>query len=153
VGLGLVCQAPCQREVPPGEYSIRGDGIRSSATFLLPPGPAVQLDVTARSWSGAAGAGAGLTVVGATAMVAGAVLLGVGAKENVAPLGNPWFTNEAGRPYLRAGGVALGSGVAALIPGIVLLAHYRTTVAIDGKDVALRIPGTGLALGPGGLRF
>ncbi len=141
LGLERVCTAPCGKEVAPGDYFIGGDGIRSSATFTLPPGGPVQLDVTARAWAGPAGAGAGLTAVGGVAAAVGAVLLIVGAKKDVAPLGNPWFTNEAGRSFTIAGGAVLGSGVAMLIPGIVLLVHYRTTVAIDGSRIALAAQG------------
>jgi hypothetical protein len=153
LGVERVCTAPCEKEVAPGDYFIGGDGLRSSATFTVPPGGPLQLDVTARRWAGPAGAGAALTAVGAVAAAVGAALLIVGAKKDVAPLGNPWFTTEAGRPFTIAGGVVLGSGVAMLIPGIVLLTHYRTTMAIDGRQIALKIPGTGLALGTRGLRF
>jgi hypothetical protein len=153
LGLERVCTAPCGQEVAPGDYFIGGNGIRSSATFTLPPGAPMQLDVTARAWAGPAGAGAALTSVGAVAAAVGAALLIVGAKKDVAPLGNPWFTNEAGRPFSIAGAVVLGSGVALLIPGIVLLAHYRTTVAIDAREIVLKVPGSRIALGARGLRF
>jgi hypothetical protein len=52
-----------------------------------------------------------------------------------------------------AGGVMLGLGVPMTVVGIVLMVKSRTHVTMDGQSLALKLPGTRLALSPTGLHF
>lgn len=98
-------------------------------------------------------AGVALTILGVAAAVTGGVLVGVGAYERANPLPPISSDPAPGQPLLRGGGALLGAGAAMAITGIILLAESHTQVFRSGQLLALRLPGTRLALSPMGLHF
>jgi hypothetical protein len=79
-----VCDAPCDREVEPGSYRVRGKGVRTSETFTL-EGTAkrVTVEVDPAS-SGAPGGAILLIVVGSIGLAPGAALTALIAAGEIA---------------------------------------------------------------------
>jgi hypothetical protein len=121
------CAVPCTMQVSPhAAFRVNGRGIASSHEFLLPKGPDVKLDVTARSsfWYGA---GTALTVVGA-------LLVAVGGTSALVA-GN--ITSTDAETTVRGFGVTfLVAGAVMLITGVPLVLTGKSTVrSADGRSL------------------
>jgi hypothetical protein len=121
------CAVPCTIQVyPHAAFRVNGRGIASSHEFLLPKGPDVKLDVTARSsfWYGA---GTALTVVGA-------LLVAVGGTSALVA-GN--ITSTDAETTVRGFGVTfLVAGAVMLITGVPLVLTGKSTVrSADGRSL------------------
>jgi hypothetical protein len=121
------CAVPCTIQISPhAAFRVNGRGIASSHEFLLPKGPDVKLDVTARSsfWYGA---GTALTVVGA-------LLVAVGGTSALVA-GN--ITSTDAETTVRGFGVTfLVAGAVMLITGVPLVLTGKSTVrSADGRSL------------------
>lgn len=146
-----VCAAPCDLVLDPRRsYRIGGPGLVPSDSFRLNPGATNDLRVSASSRTRRS-FGKGLVYLGVPVLVLGLAFYVAGASsEDSVPCAGCVNFHQTG---VRWGvGLSLG-GVALLASGIALWATSSTTVTINEKDVALRLPGGALSLAPDGLHF
>jgi TPR repeat protein len=126
VATTTVCAVPCDSSLDPNwKYRVAGNGVSPSSSFMLgaQQGDSLTLRVHAGSHSTQV-AGVSLTATGIVFAIIGAVVLPLGIAQSKTPAEG-------------VGGGSLGIGVAALIPGIVLLARSSTHVTTDsGRDLA-----------------
>lgn len=120
----LACADKCGVELSRSDsYSIRGPGVRSSESFQLPLTPTGELTLFVHAGRPSRHRGGkALTILGSIFLVYGAVAL-------------PFtYLFTSGKPESRtiglaSGGALLGSGLAMLIPGIILLVRNETHVS------------------------
>ena len=151
-----LCTTPCNQVVPSGgSYRIAGPGIVPSAPFTLSPGSA-ELRVKTGSLGAHIG-GLFLTVIGASSVLTGGILVGIG--RTFGP-GTPFYDPGESAAFRGAGGAVLGVGLGSLVAGIALLATSGTKVQVvnnaggSQNAVSLRLPsGRPLALSAQGLHF
>ncbi len=130
----VVCPAtPCRIYARPGPLRLQASGedvLSYSADLDVPPsGVRVALrtpNVARRRW------GTLLALQGAAALVAGAVMVGIGAAQPAPPA--PVFPGEMPLPdhrgtYYGIGGAIIGLGALMLVPGVVLWATNRRGIA------------------------
>ncbi len=124
-----VCSAPCARAVAVGNYRIVGAGMTPSVRFRLEGTDPVWVSATPRSWV-QVGAGAGITTLGALALLSGGALAFYGsATGSQEPPGA-----HAGADLALAGGIVAGVGLLALAIGIIVL--------VDGAHSGVRLDRT-----------
>ncbi len=130
-----VCSAPCDRVVDgrAGQsFYFGGEGVTASSSFQLADRGG---DVAATVLPGSARTrfiGAVLTGVGATALLAGVIMVPIAVNyPELAPDGST--TNVVSTPLLAGGSVLAGAGLGLLVGGIVTLVKSRTAVTFGER--------------------
>ncbi|AKT44065.1 hypothetical protein [Chondromyces crocatus] len=131
-----VCAAPCDRVIDGRagqDFFFSGDGITGSETFRLNDQTGRMLARVDAGSLAARSAGAVLTYTGGGAVLAGGVVLGVGAAAMAQS------SDDVAPTLSIMGGATLGVGVALLIPGILLIATSGTEFTLGRSlgDTAL----------------
>jgi hypothetical protein len=154
-----ICSTPCDVLVPASQVVFRATGgdVRASAPFTPMALAGQHVDVLVRpAERGRIPAGIALTSVGGGAIIVGATVALVGAVANLAASIGGGGEQDG---YYYAGGGLAAAGVAALVPGILLLTSGKTrveqygglaSVASVGLDPARPV---GSASGPSPLRL